>query len=371
MARNIPGILGRSERRNTSGNNPMKSTAYCSSWNGIAPAASSKHLKASTAVLRAALRDACEAALSPNTQRAYRSQFARFQAWCSDHGLQSLPAPSDTVAAHLVARVALEGRSMATAELALAAIAAAHRAAGFSFDTQSPQIELAMRGLRRKFARVQRQARPLSPALVRAIASTSGDADLRCLRDAAVIALSFAAGLRRSELAGLDYQRPGSGHGALAISAQAIRIVLVTSKTRVPVEVAIPIDQNKRLANVLRRWIKGAGISSGDPLFLSISRTGCLRRRLAPASVNLIIKHGVARHLIKRGLDLETAYAEAETYSGHSGRVGLYVASAEAGVPVETIARLARHASLNVAQRYVRAADLLRDSPSKLPAVAI
>jgi hypothetical protein len=37
---------------------------------------------------------------------------------------------------------------------------------------------------------------------------------------------------------------------------------------------------------------------------------------------------------------------------GHSGRVGMYTAASEAGIAIEVVAVLARHISLNVAQRY-------------------
>jgi hypothetical protein len=42
----------------------------------------------------------------------------------------------------------------------------------------------------------------------------------------------------------------------------------------------------------------------------------------------------------------------------------MYTAASEAGVPIEAVAALARHKSLNVAQKYARHADQLRRSPS-------
>ena len=54
---------------------------------------------------------------------------------------------------------------------------------------------------------------------------------------------------------------------------------------------------------------------------------------------------------------------EAGRFSGHSGRVGLYVSATEAGVPAQHIAALARHKSMAIVLRYAQQADLLACSP--------
>jgi hypothetical protein len=71
------------------------------------------------------------------------------------------------------------------------------------------------------------------------------------------------------------------------------------------------------------------------------------------------------------GYTPEAAAKEAAKYSGHSGRVGMYTAASEAGVDIDAVAALARHKSLNVAQKYARNADQLKRAPSKNPALAI
>ena len=52
--------------------------------------------------------------------------------------------------------------------------------------------------------------------------------------------------------------------------------------------------------------------------------------------------------------------SEAAKYSGHSGRVGFYVAASEAGAPPQHIAAIARHKTLNMARRYTAKADMLK-----------
>ena len=51
------------------------------------------------------------AAKAPATLRAYRSDWAHFQAWCGAHGADALPASPETVALYLtdLARVAASG----------------------------------------------------------------------------------------------------------------------------------------------------------------------------------------------------------------------------------------------------------------------
>jgi hypothetical protein len=49
----------------------------------------------------------------------------------------------------------------------------------------------------------------------------------------------------------------------------------------------------------------------------------------------------------------------------------MYTAASEAGIAIEAVAALARHNSLNVAQRYARKADQLKSAPSKNAALAI
>ena len=119
-------------------------------------------------------------------------------------------------------------------------------------------------------------------------------------------------------------------------------------------------------------WIALAALRAGEALFRSIKKGGHIRGRLADGGVCLAVKARIAKYLRDDcGWPHEAAGAEAQKYSGHSGRVGMYTAASEAGVPIEAVAALARHKSLNAAQKYARHADQLRRAPSRNPAVAI
>jgi hypothetical protein len=175
--------------------------------------------------------------------------------------------------------------------LALSAISAMHRAAGFELDTRAREIRAAMKGIRRQYAAPQVQAEPLKPAMVRGILAALGDSDGALdRRDAALIALLFAGALRRSELAGIDYEAAGSGDGYLKLTHEAVEITLLRSKSRTePITVKIPREENPGLVAALDRWIAVAGITAGEPLFRSIKKGGDAQhiRDIAPRGAEI------------------------------------------------------------------------------------
>ena len=67
----------------------------------------------------------------------------------------------------------------------------------------------------------------------------------------------------------------------------------------------------------------------------------------------------------------DTAVLQANLYSGHSGRVGLYVSASEAGVAPQTLAALARHVSLAMVRRYADRADMLKCAPHRAAGVGV
>jgi integrase len=210
-----------------------------------------------------------------------------------------------------------------------------------------------------RHAAPQAQAEAFKPETVRGILAelkaSDGPLDRR---DAALVALLFAAALRRSELAGLDYAAAGKGDGYLQLTEKAVEIVLLRSKARTePVTVLVPRAENPGLVATLERWVAIAGIAGGEPLFRSINKGGHIRDRLRDGGVSLALKVRIARYLQACGYTPDAAATAAAKYSGHSGRVGMYTAASEAGIPIEAVAALARHKSLNVAPKYARKAD--------------
>lgn len=95
-------------------------------------------------------------AASPATARAYTSDWTAFAAWCSQHGLATLPALPTTISGFLAMQAA-GGMSVATVERRLAAISMAHRQADHGCDTRHPAISAVMAGIRRQHGVKQQQ----------------------------------------------------------------------------------------------------------------------------------------------------------------------------------------------------------------------
>ncbi len=166
-------------------------------------------------------------------------------------------------------------------------------------------------------------------ALLKACAADGG---ARGRRDAALIALGAAAGLRRAELCALD-------GGDLADDAGRLRVRVRRGKgaqDRVAY-VAGP------LAQLARVW-REAG--AGPALFVAISRTGrpLADRRLTPAAVRAILR----RRCAEAGIPAANPHDLRRTMISHL---------LDAGVDLATAARAAGHASVQTTARYDRRGD--------------
>jgi site-specific recombinase XerC len=87
----------------------------------------------------------------------------------------------------------------------LVAITAAHRAAGYQFDTRAPQIRETLTGIKRTHGTHQAAKAPAVVADLKAIIEAQRGT-LAGLRDCALLLLGFAGALRRSELSSLDVE---------------------------------------------------------------------------------------------------------------------------------------------------------------------
>ena len=192
---------------------------------------------------RARVGSALADARSPNTRRTrtYRAQWQRFAAWCERHGRAGLPASPATVADYLTNRAT--AAKTATVRLSGAAIGAAHRAAGQPDPTATPIVRDSMRGIARQHAAhpdaAPRQAAALTyDDAIRLMATaerpqpagrgveSAEHAAERARLDAAIVALLFCAGLRRSEVSALRW----ADVEPTAVAGQ-VRVRVRTSKT--------------------------------------------------------------------------------------------------------------------------------------------
>jgi integrase len=193
-------------------------------------------------------------------------------------------------------------------------------------------------------------------------------------RDAALLALGYVAGLRRSEIVGLDFERHGEGDAVVRITARDIGIEFIRSKNGSGdgESVVVPRDNNAEAVRAVEAWIREAAIEPGTPLFRSITQSGIVSQdRLTPQTVNAVIQKRVALWLRRHGAPKDKAEAAARAYSGHSLRVGFAVTAAEAGADLRSIASVTRHRSLQMPMRYAKKADQRRTSPHNLNGVGL
>lgn len=284
------------------------------------------------------------ASKSSATIRAYRSDLADFDAWCAAHDRPSLPATPETVADYL-SDLGERGRKPSTITRRLSAISQAHKMAGRESPTLSQVVRSTAAGIRRGTddhrPAPARQARAILVGELRAMIEALPD-DLRGRRDRALLLVGFAAGMRRSELVGLDVDDVVEEADGLGVTIRRSktdqegqgRVVGIVRGTRGPL--TDPVQ-------AVRDWREAAGIDSG-PLFREVDRAGRVgSQRLSDRAVARIVKSAARRVGIDDPL-----------VSGHSLRAGLATSAAAAGAPERAIMATTGHRSEAMVRRYIR-----------------
>jgi integrase len=298
------------------------------------------------AEIAADARDYVAASRADNTTRVYRTGWAQFAAWCDEHGVRTLPAGVETVALY-VADLAKDAKP-ATIDLRLAAISAAHRAAGHDSPTKEEAVRLVRRGVRRTLGTAQRQVRPLTVPELRTMVEGLGTGPAGC-RDRALLLLGFAGALRRSELVGLDVADITEGSDGLTVHLRRSK----TDQEGAGRNVGIPYGSNLATCPVRawRAWLEVSGITEG-PAFRPVDRHDHIgTTRLSGQAVALVLK----RHAARAGLDPTEV-------AGHSLRAGLATSAAAAGVPERVIAEQTGHKGTAMLRRYIREGSLFREN---------
>ena len=298
------------------------------------------------AEIAADARDFVAASRAENTTRVYRTGWAQFTAWCDEHGLAPLPAGTETVACYVadLAKVA----KPATIDARLAAISAAHRAAGHDSPTKEEAVRLVRRGVRRTLGTAQRQVHPVTVPDLRTMLEGLGTDPAGC-RDRALLLLDFAGALRRSELVGLDVAHITEGTDGLTVRLRRSK----TDQEGAGRTIGVPFGSNPVTCPVRAwlAWLEISGITEG-PAFCPVDRHDHIgTTRLSGQAVALVLK----RHAARVGLD------PAE-FAGHSLRAGLATSAAAAGVPERVIADQTGHRGTAMLRRYIREGSLFREN---------
>jgi integrase len=220
------------------------------------------------------------ASRSPNTLRAYRSDFADFQEWAGTWQLASLPATPETVSGYLSWLASTGEVTAATIDRRASAISEAHKLSHLPSPTSDETVRKTLAGIRRVLGTAPRfQKTALATDDLRAMLDHMELDTLSGLRDRAILLLGFAGGFRRSELVALDVDD-------LEETAQGLRVRIRRSKTDqegVGREVGIPFGRHVDTCPVKawRAWQSAACLLKG-PCFRPMNSRGGVRDRRPP-----------------------------------------------------------------------------------------
>lgn len=239
-------------------------------------------------------------ARSANTRRAYARWWDDYGAWCDSVGRPAVVMMGDgtkpkqlrsyqhtaieTIAGYLghLANGRGSGKPMAKSTIgqALAALQLAFRMAAdgnpkvVPVDFASPRLREVAQGIRNAIAkeRTVKKAAPLLNDDMRDLLDKLSPDKPREARDAAILALGWAGARRRSELAGLDWEKLGDGTGYVTIDDKGITITMMVGKTHQDeaMVVVVPRGAMPTACTRLEEWVALAKIAAGTPLFRQI-----------------------------------------------------------------------------------------------------
>jgi integrase len=315
-------------------------------------------------------REYARDALAARTQAAYSRAWSGFEAWCSEKGVQSLPATPETIAVWMAALADGGGcrkpLARASIDQAFSAVIVYHRDAGHALDRKHRSIRKVWQGIcnRKAKTHAKRQARPLMADDLQALVKTLRPETPAEARDAALLALGWSAALRRSELVGLDWQRRGEGNvggtGSLQVDKRGLVVTLMASKASQDQSqtIVVPCADMPAACQAVERWAELANLAPGEPVFRPIDQRQIIGdQRLTDRSVARIVKGRVHKLARLRGRSETEADELVALVSGHSLRAGYATSAAARDMPGYRIQQHTRHKSAQMVVEYIREAD--------------
>lgn len=297
-------------------------------------------------------------AVAPNTRLAYDKGWACFTAYCAREGIADpLSASPETVALFLLdcATQPRSGRrdplSMGTVFLYSSAVAKRFTQAHRASPAQHPTVRATLRGLSRLMNTAPRRVKALREEDVRAMIARCPDSVIGT-RDAALLALGFAAALRRSELCAL---RVDDVTLLPSVREHPRRMLLAIRRSKTDQNgkgqtIAVPEGRIIRPIQRLQAWLSASRITQG-PLFRTMKRGGAVQKRpLHDSDIGRLVK----RYAALIGLDPKEV-------AGHSLRAGFVTSAAAHHARLDKIMAVTRHTNASTVMQYIRDADAFCD----------
>ena len=318
---------------------------------------------------------------SERTLKEYARCWKQFGKWCDRNQRDDLPASTETLVGYITWMAAGQdnGKSVATSTIAqaFAAIKFRHKSKGYLINSDTPELQAVLAGVRREIAKTRgiRRVAALTFDKLQDILNLLNPEKARDARDGAILALGCGAALRRSELVGLDWAEHGQGTGFVTSDDKGLTVTLMTSKASQDAAetVAIPRADAPLMCSIVEDWVKSGQIKKGSPLFRTVGNRMSQKvgeTRLDARSVPRIVKRRVyemikSQNKGKKKLTTEEARALTEMFAGHSMRVGFVTSAAERNMATHKIQQQTRHKTAAMVNVYVREVDKFKNSALK------
>lgn len=313
-------------------------------------------------------RDYAEAASSPNTRRAYESDWKQFLSWCRRQGLEHLPPDPQVVGLYITACASGAATSnrqpaaVSSIERRLSALSWHYRRLGQRLDRGDRHVATVLDGIRNTHGRPPVQKEAVLPEDLIAMLETLDRGTLRGLRDRAILLIGFAGGLRRSEVVGLDVgaDQTEDSSGWVEILERGVVLTLRGKNGWREVEIGRGSSDNTCPVIALETWLKLGRIAHG-PLFRRVTGAGKAvgPERLRDQEVARLVK----RTALAAGVRGDLSEGERGTkFAGHSLRAGL---ASSAEVDERYVQKQLGHASAEMTRRYQRRRDRFRVNLTK------
>jgi len=291
-------------------------------------------------------------ALSENTRRAYRSDWKRWEEFCTSMQAPPIPALPQMVALY-AATLADEGKAVSTIERALSAIAKAHELQDLSSPSVHTGVKMTMRGIRREKGVAPNQVAALEPHHLKKMVENldfSERSFLRSVRDHALLLVGFAGGFRRSELAALRIEDIEKGERGVVVHLRRSK----TDQEGAGRHVGVPYGNDTKTCPTRRLalWLQHRGLEPGA-LFCGVSRDGMSvepQTHVSPRTIARIVQRSAQRAGIY------------DWVAGHSLRAGLVTSAAKARKPIDAITAQTGHKSVDMVLKYIRRAEIWDDN---------
>ena len=275
-------------------------------------------------------------AYAPNTLKSYYTDTNAFVDWCSEKNIE--PFPLTSASTRMYIETMAPDYNYASIRRRLSCLRRINKLLGHQDQTQTEEIYLTIRRLKRSKCLDQQQAVGINHDLLLKMIDAQPDT-LAGIRNKAMLSLGYDFLARRSELVALrttdvEFTRDGALKGMIRKSKtdQYGRGRLVFG--------------SERSAKLLRVWFRKKP-KEVEAVFCAINHGKCLDRPMCDRNVNEIIKKSVVK--VKRCVrpsDLEV--------SGHSLRVGAAQDLLVKGYDLAAIMRAGGWSNAETVSRYLR-----------------